>query len=271
MNGKTSKQTDENIAAREKGLIIAREFDRVVRTFNKVLLYKEKCAKSLGAELQGLAKTLQENLDSQNSIKQNLEIYDNNNEKILVNLQHLESEERTHVGRYERLLRGIGIEGENQEPESTSAPESIQAQNDLDTIDLDNLEKLRTRRETFLQVLNQEFKSLEEKLASIENLRSELWESRNELRDKKAQSLEQKETLEEQGKKLLNDVVRLESELETTIQDEKDLIEESIKMVKQVENSLELDEKIDHVLFSSLTLAESSDIPSKVEPNGNEP
>lgn len=65
-------------------------------------------------------------------------------------------------------------------------------------------------------------------------------------------------------------MVRLESELETTILEEKNLIEESTKMIKQVENSLELDESIDHVLFSSLSLSESSEIPSNIEPNGQE-
>ncbi len=270
MSEEVSKQADENIAAREKGLIIAREFDRVVRTFNKVLLYKENCAKSLGEELQGLAKTLQENLNSQNAINRNLEIYDSNSEKILVNLQHLESEERSYISRYERLLRGIGIDGENQEAETSSDQEDMHGQEDTDVVDLDNLEKLRTRRDTFLQSLNQEFKNLEEKLASIEKLRNELGDSRDELKEKKALALEQKETLEEQGKKLLNDVVRLESELETTILEEKNLIEESTKMIKQVENSLELDESIDHVLFSSLSLSESSEIPSNIEPNGQE-
>lgn len=263
MNRKESQLQNENITAREKGLIVAREFDRVVRTFNKVLKYKENCAKNLEAELQGLAKSLQENLDNQTVINRNFEIYDNNNEKIVLNLQHLEGEERTHVGRYERLLRGIGIESENQESEGSPAPDAIPAE---DEEGLDSLEKLKTRRLNFLDNLNEEFKNLEEKLVSIEKLRKELEDSRQEIRQKKAQALEKKEALEEQGKKLLNEVGRLERELETTIEEEQNLIEESVKMVKQVENSLELDSKIDHVLFSSLTLAESAEPSSNDDP-----
>ncbi len=267
MTRKDSKLQEENIAAREKGLIVAREFDRVVRTFNKVLKYKENCAKDLEADLQGLAKTLQENLDDQNAINRNFEIFDNNSEKIILNLQHLEGEERANVVRYERLLRGIGIEGENLDSEDPSAPDPIPAN---DETNVDNLEKLKTRRESFLGKLNLEFKNLEEKLGSIEKLRNELEESRNELRHKKGQALEKKEALEEQGKKLLNEVGRLESELETTIREEKNLIEEFVKVVKQVETSLELDENIEHVLFSSLTLAESAETSSGNGPSGNE-
>ena len=263
MSRKDSKLQDENIAVREKGLIVAREFDRVVHTFNKVLKYKENCAKSLEADLQELIKSLQENLDDQNALKRNFEIFDNNSEKIILNLQHLEGEERTHVVRYERLLRGIGIEGENPESENSPAPDVIRAN---DEADHENLEKLRTRRESFLEYLNLEFKNLDEKLGSIEKLTKELEESRNELRQRKTQALEKKEALEEQGKKLLNEVGRLESELETTIREEKSLIEEFVKMVKQVENSLELDENIDHVLFSSLTLAGSVETPSASGP-----
>jgi hypothetical protein len=263
MNRKDTEIQADNIAAREKGLILVREFERVVITFNKVLKYKDDSVKSIEADLRRLVKNLQENLDSQNSIERNFEIYDNNTEKILLNLQQLEGEERTHAARYERLLKGVGIEGDNQEAESSPAHDAIPADNDKD--DLDTLEVLRNRRENFLSNLSQEFKSLEEKLSSINKLRKELEASRNEIREKKAHALNKKEVLEEEGKKLLNEVGRLENELETTILEEKNLIEQSAKMIKQVESSLELDEKTDHVLFSSLSLAESSEIPSEIE------
>jgi Skp family chaperone for outer membrane proteins len=265
MKRKDSKTQEENIAIREKGLIIAREFDRVIRTFNKVLEHKDNCAKSMEADLQGMGKSLQENLDSQYEIDRNFELYNNNIEKITLNLQQLESEERTHAGRYERLLKGVGIESDYQEPETS--PDAVTSDNDQDS--LDNLEQLRNRRESFLKNLNQEFLSLEEKLTSIDKLRKELEDSRNEIREKKAHSLEKKDALEEEGKKLLNEVGRLENDLETTVLEEKNLIEESVKMIQKVESCLELDEKIDHVLFSSLTLAESAETTSDSEPPRN--
>jgi len=265
MKRKDSKIQEDNIAAREKGLIIVREFDRVIRTFNKVLKHKDDCAKSMEAELRGLVKSLQENLDSQHAIDRNFEIFDDNIEKIILNLQHLEGEERTHASRYERLLNGVGIEADNQESESSPAFDATPA--DKDNNDLGALEKLRNRRENFLHNLSQEFESLEEKLASINKLRKELEDSRNEIREKRASSLEKKEALEEEGKKLLNEVGRLENELETTILEEKNLIEQSNKIIELVENSLELDEQTDHVLFSSLALAESAERDSEFPGN----
>lgn len=258
MKRKDLKTQEENIAIREKGLIIARELDRVIRTFNKVLEHKDNCAKSMETDLQGLGKTLQENLDSQYEIDRNFELYNNNIEKITLNLQQLESEERTHSGRYERLLKGVGIESDFKDSENF--PDAEPAATDQDN--LDNLEQLRNRRENFLNNLNQEFLSLEEKLTSIGKLRKELEDSRNEIREKKAHSLEKKDALEEEGKKLLNEVGRLENDLETTVLEEKNLIEESVKIIQKVESCLELDEKIDHVLFSSLTLAESAETSS---------
>jgi chromosome segregation ATPase len=269
MNRKDKKLQEENIAAREKGLIIVQELERVVRTFNEVLKDKDDCAKSMEADLQGLGKTLEKNLDSQRFLDRNLITYDNNINEILLNLQHLEDEERTYAGQYECLLKGKGIEieDENQEPDDPSASDAIPTGND--NSDLDSLEKLRNRREKFLQNLNQEFKSLEENLVSIVNLRTELEESRNEIKVKKAHALEKKASLEEEGEKLLNKVGRLESELETTIREEKNLIEQSVKMIKQIENNLELDENTDHVLFSSLSLAESAETTSTSETSGN--
>ncbi|MBW2217665.1 MAG: hypothetical protein JRF34_10825 [Deltaproteobacteria bacterium] len=266
MDRKNTNLREENIAARDKGLVVVRELDRLVRVINKALEDKDDWIKSIETELQGLGETLQENLDCQYEVDRNFELYNSNIEKITLNLQQLEGEERTHAGRYERLLKGVGIESDFQDSETS--PDTVSADNDQDN--LDTLEQLRNRRESFLNNLSQEFASLEEKLASINKLRKELEDSRNEIRDKKAHSLEKKDALEEEGKKLLNEVGRLENDLETTVLEEKNLIEESVKIIQKVESCLELDEKIDHVLFSSLTLAESAETSSDSEPPRNE-
>jgi chromosome segregation ATPase len=255
MDRKNTNLREKNIAARDKGLIVVGELDRLVRAFNKALGDKDDWIKSIETELQGLGESLQENLDYQYSLDRNFEIYDENIEKILFNLQQLESEEKAHAGRYERLLKGVGIENDYQNSETS--PDAVLADNDQDK--LDTLEQLRNRRESFLNNLNQEFENLEEKLTSINKLKKELEDSRNEIRGKKVHSLGKKEALEEEGKKLLNEVGRLEKELETTCLEERNLIEESVKMIKQVEDSLELGEKIEHILFSSENLVESSE------------
>ncbi len=269
MDRKDIKLQEENIATREKGLAVVREFDRVVRAFNKILEDTDDRAKSIEADLQGLGKTLKKNLDSQYEIDRNFEVYDNNLEKIILNLQHLEDEEETHSGQYERLLNGVGIEGDSQDLEEEPANDAMSAENENQ--DIDTLEILRKRREKFLKNLNQEFKSLEEKLVSINKLREELEKSRNDISDKKVQTFQKKKALEEEGIKLLNEVDKLERELETTLLEEEYLIEESVKLIERVESSLELDDKIDEVLFSSLALDESNETSpaSKNSDNGH--
>lgn len=268
MNWKNKNLREENTAARNKGLVVVRELDRLVRAFNKALEDKDDWIKSLETELQGLGETLQENLECQYSIDRNFEVYDENIEKILFNLQQLESEERSHSGRYERMLKGVGLEGDFQGSETS--PDAVSADNDQET--LDTLEQLRSRRENFLKNLSTEFENLEEKLTSIDKLKKELGDSRNEIRGKKAHSLKKKETLEKEGKKLLNEVGRLEKELETTCLEEKKLIEEFSNMIKQVEGSLEVDEKIEPILLTSDNLVESGETmpTSGTSDNGHE-
>jgi chromosome segregation ATPase len=265
MERKDKNLRDENIATRDKGLVVVRELDRLVRAFNKALEDKDDWVKSIETELQGLGETLQNNLDCQYALDRNFEVYDENIEKILFNLQQLESEESAHAGRYERLLKGVGIESDFQDSETSS--DSVPADNDQDN--LDALEQLRNRRENFLKNLSSEFESLEEKLTSISKLKQELEESRNEISEKKTHSLKKKKFLEEEGKKLLNEVGRLERELETTCFEEKKLIEESVRMIKQVENSLELGEKVEHDLFSSENIVESAETTPTSGPSEN--
>jgi len=267
MDRKNTKLQEENIATREKSLVVVGELERVMRAFNEVLKIKDDRAKTIEGDLKELGKTLAENLECLYEIDRDFEIYNKNMEKIIINLQHLEDEEETQASLYERLLNGIGIEGENQESDDSLADDAIPAENEKH--DLVALEKLRKRREKFLQNLSQEFESLEEKLTSINNLRKELEDSQNEIREKKAHSLERKIALEEEGEKLLHEVRRLESELEITVLDEKNLIEESEKIIKCVESSLKFDEKIDHALFSSQTFDEPDEVLSASGPFEN--
>lgn len=266
INRQISKPQEEIIATRENGLIVARDFDRVMSTFNKVLKYKENYVKSLEFDLQGLEKSLKDNLGKQNVCNRYFKIVDNKSEKIRLELQHLKEEERTHVVQYKRLLGGMGIQDENQELEKTPVTEGIPA-NGEDNGDI--LETFGFRKESCLESLNQEFDIFEEKLGSIENVRNELKESCNELKDKRVKVLKKKEALEDQVEKLFHEIGRVESKLETTIREVNFLTEEYVKMVKQVENALKLDEKLYHVLFSSLTLAESAETSSASEPSKN--
>lgn len=265
MNRKDLNLQKENNATREKGLNIVRELDRVVSTVNTALKDKDDRVKSIEACLQGLGETLQENLNCQYVLESNFETYDKDIETILLNQQHIENEERTYTGQIQRLLKGINSEGEIQGEETTTAPNNIPANNDTDNIDA--LEILKNRRENYLQNLSQEFNNIEAKLASVNSLRKELEESCSETREKKTYALEKMEALEDEGIKLLNEVERLGSELETMILEEKYLIEESVKIINKVEGCLEMDEKMDHALFSSENPVDSAEATSTNGPS----
>jgi chromosome segregation ATPase len=259
MNQKDSNIAEENIAVREKSLIVAREFDRIVNTFRKVLEFKEKHGKSIEGKFDDFKIKLKENLDQLEEVNQNIEIFDQSSEKIIVNLKQLEDDERKFTDQYERLLRGIGLDGkgavgDNFENSSHSSPNGSDGQ--------ELRERLLARKGEFFENLQHNFDELDENLSSINGLKAELNESRSEISQRKFQALEKKEELEEMGKKIVNDVGLLESELATTTAEEKKLIDEFSKIVSHVESCLELDEATDHVLFSSLSIVETPEATS---------
>lgn len=250
---------EENIAVREKALIVSREFDRIVNTFRRVLEFKEKYGKSLEEKFDALKIQLKDNLDQLEEVNRNIEVYDSNSEKIISNLKQLDDDDRKFTDQYERLLRGIGLEGkglgaENLDNSNLSSPNGSDGQ--------ELRERLMSRRGEFLENLKHSFDKLDENLASINDLKKELNESRIEISQRKLKALENKKELEEMGKKIVNDVGRLENELATTTVEEKTLIDEFSKIVGHVESCLELDEATDHVLFSSLSIVESPETTS---------
>ena len=259
MNQINPYMTEENIAVREKAVIVAREFDRIVNTFKKVLEFKEKYGKTLEEKFDDLKIKLKENLDQLEEVNQNIEICDDSSEKIISNLRQLEDDEKKFSDQYERLLRGVGLDGKGLGAENLE-DSNFSSSNGADGREL--RERLTRRRNEFLDNLKQNFDKLEEHLSSINDLKTELNESRTELSQRKFQALEKKEELEEMGEKLVNDVGRLEKDLATTTVEEKTLIDEFSKIVNHVESCLELDEDTDHVLFSALSVVESPENPT---------
>ena len=68
----------ENSAARERGASVAREYERVVNTFNKVLLLKEKIRLSVEYRISELENFLDRNEEQLATLSRNLEIYELN-------------------------------------------------------------------------------------------------------------------------------------------------------------------------------------------------
>jgi flagellar motor switch protein FliM len=66
--------------------------------------------------------------------------------------------------------------------------------------------------------------------------------------------------LEENGTRLFEEVKRVEMELESSVNEERLLINEFERLVKGAEKTLEISDEIDHILFTYLTAAESKNV-----------
>jgi septal ring factor EnvC (AmiA/AmiB activator) len=245
-----SEIIQENLTIRERGNLSAQEYLRVVETFKKVLDYKEKFRNSLEAKLNAISKKVNDNVENLETLLRNIDIYDQNIDKISSNVGNLYSEESTIKTQYEELLNGSLMEGaepaeKNQEDQEGSRELLIQ------------------RRRSYLDNLDKSFKRLDNELLSIEKLRTELTNARGEILVKKDGAKKKVRLLEEAGKKLLEEVKRIEAELESSIKEEGLLIKEFKVLVGKVEFSLEISDEMDHILFTHLTAEESRSLPQK--------
>ena len=107
MNGNVAS---ENSAARERGASVAREYERVVSTFNKVLLLKEKVRLSVEYRISELESSLVRNEGQLDILSRNLKIYELNISKIADNLEELLSEETSIKEKYNNLLQGASMD-----------------------------------------------------------------------------------------------------------------------------------------------------------------
>lgn len=242
---KISKVSRENISLREKGGYALREYDRVIETFNKVLHYKEKIRLTLEQKLSALNAQVEANRHLLQTLVRNIEIYDNNIAKIGSNLEQLDKEENETKENYQKMLRGASLE------------ELPQAGGDPEGDDALSRENLIQRRRDYLETLNNSFRQMDEELYSIDGLRREMLQARSDIQRKKDEALQKKEIFEDNDRRFIDEVKRNETELENSVNEERVLIDEFSNLLQKVQNCIEINDDIDHVLFSSLTAAET--------------
>jgi chromosome segregation ATPase len=249
----SSHITQDNFSIRERGVSSAREYSRVVETFSRVLEYKEKFRLSIEAKLATIGNQVKENIENLETLMRNIDIYVQNIDKISSNLGQLQTEENSIKARYEELLNG------------STAMDTISMSSDDGLDSADSREYLIQRRRNYLDNLDQNFKRLDGELFSIDKLRSELTRAREEILVKKDNAQKKISILEENGIRLLDDVRRVETELESSVNEEMLLINEYKRLVNGAEKTLEISDEIDHILFTYLTAAESKVIPTQNE------
>ena len=238
----------ENSAARERGASVAREYERVVSTFNKVLLFKEKVRLSIEYRISELESSLVRNEGQLDILLRNLKIYELNISKIADNLEELLSEETSIKEKYNNLLQGASMD-----TVSVTAVDDESVEEKSGQASGSSAENLIQQRYHFLDNLNFSFQKLDNDLQSISSLQTEMLNARSKIFEKKEQALEKKVVLEENGSALKEECEKLESDLEISVREEEVLTLEYAQLINKVEGSIVLSDDIDRILFSSLT------------------
>jgi hypothetical protein len=245
MNGNVAS---ENSAARERGASVAREYERVVNTFNKVLVFKEKVRLSLEHRINEVESYSARNEDQLNTLSRNIEIYELNILKSSENIEELLGEETCIKEKYNNLLQGasidtVGVAMLQEEGIEDNSAEGTRS----------STEKLIQQRYHFLDNLNSSFQKFDDDLESINSLRTEMLQARSKICEKKEQALEKKLILDENRRELYAECEKLESDLEISVKEEEVLTLEYAQLINKVEGSIVLGDDIDRILFSSLT------------------
>ena len=236
----------ENSAARERGASVAREYERVVNTFNKVLLLKEKIRLSVEHRISELENFLARNEEQLGTLSRNIEIYELNISKSVENLEELLIEETGIKEKYNNLLQGVSMETVGV----TAVEEKSLQERGPST------ENLIQQRYHFLDNLNSSFQKLDNDLQSISLLQTEMHNARSEILEKKEQALEKKIILDENRRDLEEEREQLELDLEISVKEEEALTLEYAQLINKVEGSIVLGDDIDRILFSSLSTVE---------------
>jgi hypothetical protein len=245
MNGNVAS---ENSVARERGASVAREYERVVSIFNKVLLFKEKVRLSIEYRISELESSLVRNEGQLDILLRNLKIYELNISKIADNLEELLSEETSIKEKYNNLLQGASMD-----TVSVTAVDDESVEEKSGQASGSSAENLIQQRYHFLDNLNFSFQKLDNDLQSISSLQTEMLNARSKIFEKKEQALEKKVVLEENGSALKEECEKLESDLEISVREEEVLTLEYAQLINKVEGSIVLSDDIDRILFSSLT------------------
>ncbi|MFM1594533.1 MAG: hypothetical protein ACKJRS_09240 [Woeseiaceae bacterium] len=240
MNGNVAS---ENSAARERGASVAREYERVVNTFNKVLLLKEKIRLSVEHRISELENFLARNEEQLGTLLRNIEIYELNISRSVENLEELLIKETRIKDKYNNLLQGVSMETVGV---SAVEEKSLQERGP-------STENLIQQRHHFLDNLNSSFQKLDNDLQSISLLQTEMHNARSEILEKKEQALEKKIILDENRRDLEEEREQLESDLEISVKEEEALTLEYAQLINKVEGSIVLGDDIDRILFSSLS------------------
>lgn len=262
---KTPGIARENAKIREEGQSLVREIENVVKTFDRVLQFKENQRLALLTKIDEAKKNRQDHLNQIKTLAGNIAIYDENTGKITHARQQLVEREQLIKDNYEKMLAGSLMPEEIE----LLKPEKLPGQN---RVTLDIKEKLsRTykdatghdalilRRKEYLENLDNAFRKFEEDLFHIDGVRTNLANAQKQIDRKKEKALNAKAALESNYKALSKKQEKFEEELNLSIQQENILLQEYRAVIKSASSDIEISQKTDELIFSLLAAAESAE------------
>jgi len=250
---KYSDTDQNNLTIRDRAHTSIYEYSRVVEAFNKVLDYKARLRSSLEAQLNSLGKAISVCMENLETLMGNIEVYDQNLDIVANNFNNLNTKEISIKTKYEELLNGSPKESETLEfcPE-----ENIKDHNRA-------REVLIKRRHNYIDTLGKSFKYLDNELFGIEKLKLELIDAKDQISEKKIEAEKNICVLKESGKRLLEKVENIEVELESSVNEEEELIAKLKSIVEKIEINIEISSEIDHLLSTCL----ESSVPKNLSEN----
>ena len=254
-----------NPKTRLEGDHLVREFGCVVHLFNRVLQFKERERLILDSKIQDLEKRIEDNLSKLKVLNINLNIYDQNDERISSAMTELEHQEQTVKKKYETMLAGkiptddmVGLD-----PKKLSLQKQVTFEVESKLMEqyserISGRDGLIQRRRRYLEDLDNTFKRFDEELFYIDGVRNNLLNARSEIAHKKDKAMNSKASLEANNEDLQEEKTNFEAGLEHSIEEESYLLCEFRELIAPISKHLEIRPQTDQLLMHLNSAAETS-------------
>ena len=266
MNPKTRLEADH----------LVREFEGVVALFNRVLQFKERERLILEARVKELEERIEDNHSKRKVLEINLNIYDQNDDKITSALTDLDYQEKKVKEVYETMLGGKTPSEGVLELERDKIPLQKQVMFDVEaklirrySESFSGHDGLIQRRRRYLEDLDSTFKKFDEELFQIDNVRNNLNNARSKIQQKKDKALNAKAALESSYDSFIEDKHQIAVKLKKSLTEESFILGEYRELFLPISGHLEIRPQTDQMLMNLNSAAETESETEVPSPNEN--
>lgn len=258
---KTFQLDRELVTLKKEETMLIKDFQHIVDFFNRTLLLKEKVRIGLMEKIIDSEKIRNENFEKLKVVIRNLEIYDKNQEQLVEKQSKLAKREAWIKARYEEILHGSSstplmtlADGEC-EIFGDICQDLLSINKDLQRGSAADREELVRFREEYLRGMQSLFQKLDEELGNIDEESSKNGSYEFEIKKKKEKALKQQSTLKKNYNLLVDDIKKKRVDLELSVREERALIADYRKLIKQIQSNLEIPKEmkglVDKILSSN--------------------